>query len=106
MLLMRPWEPLGQRHDSLPRVIAYASKTLDRAQRNYTTTEKELFAIVFGLDKFRQYLLHSRVIIFTDHAAVRYLLSKPQTKPRLLRWVLLLQEFELEIKTELEERTW
>ena len=80
---------LGQRQDSLPRVIAYASKTLDRAQRNYTTTEKELFAIVFGLDKFRQYLLHSKVIVFTDHAAVQYLLSKPQTKPRLLRWVLL-----------------
>ncbi|KAJ8755397.1 hypothetical protein K2173_019195 [Erythroxylum novogranatense] len=76
---------LGQREEKLPRVIAYASKTLDPAQINYTTTEKELFAVVFALEKFRQYLLKSHVTIFTDHAAVRYLLQKPQSKPRLIR---------------------
>ena len=67
---------LGQRVDKVPRVIAYASRTLDSAQVNYTTTKKELFAVVFALDKFRQYLLHSPVIVYTDHAVVRYFVSK------------------------------
>ncbi|RDY08510.1 Retrovirus-related Pol polyprotein, partial [Mucuna pruriens] len=79
-------------------VIAYASKTMDSAQQNYTTTEKELLAIVFALDKFRSYLLGSKIVVFSDHAALRYLLKKPDAKPRLIRWMLLLQEFDLEIR--------
>ncbi|RDX75976.1 Retrovirus-related Pol polyprotein from transposon 17.6, partial [Mucuna pruriens] len=79
-------------------VIAYASRTTDPAQQNYTTTEKELLAIVFALDKFRSYLLGSKIIVFSDHATLRYLLEKPNAKPRLIRWMLLLQEFDLEIK--------
>ncbi|XP_074559897.1 uncharacterized protein LOC141815936 [Curcuma longa] len=89
---------LGQRVDGAPHVICYASRTLDSAQANYTTTEKELLAIVFALDKFRSYLLCSHVIIFSDHAAIRYLLKKPDSKPRLIRWMLLLQEFDVEIR--------
>ena len=89
---------LGQRHNGKPHVIVYASKTLDCAQRNYTTTEKVLFTIVFALDKFRQYLLHSVVVVFTDHVAHKFLFTKPHSKPRLLRWTLLLQEFDLHIK--------
>ncbi|XP_057969433.1 uncharacterized protein LOC131158581, partial [Malania oleifera] len=89
---------LGQRRDKLPYVIYYASKTLNAAQKNYSTTEKELLAIVFALDKFRSYLLGSPVIIFTDHAALKFLPSKKDTKPRLVRWILLLQEFDLTIK--------
>ena len=54
--------------------------------------------MVFALDKFRSYLLGSKVIVFTDHATLRYLLSKKETKPRLIRWILLLQEFDLEIR--------
>ena len=65
---------------------------------NYATTEKELLAIVFALDKFHSYLVGAWIIIYTDHAAIRYLLSKKDAKPRLLRWILLLQEFDLEIK--------
>jgi hypothetical protein len=53
---------LGQRIDNLPHVIYYASQTLNDAQLNYSTTEKELLAIVFALDKFRSYLLGSKVI--------------------------------------------
>ncbi|RDX75982.1 hypothetical protein CR513_44064, partial [Mucuna pruriens] len=79
-------------------VIAYASQTMDPAQSNYTTTKKELLTIVFALDKFRSYLLGSRIIVFSDHATVRFLLKKPNTKPRLIRWMLLLQEFDIEIK--------
>jgi hypothetical protein len=71
---------------------------LNENQVNYRTTEKELLAVVFALEKFRQYLIGSKVIVFTDHAALRYLLTKPESKPRLLRWVLLLQEFDLEIR--------
>ncbi|RDX72688.1 hypothetical protein CR513_47783, partial [Mucuna pruriens] len=79
-------------------VIAYASITMDPAQQNYTTSEKELLAIVFALEKFRSYLLGSKIIVFSDHAALRYLLKKPDAKPRLIRWMLLLQEFDLEIR--------
>ncbi|XP_042396548.1 uncharacterized protein LOC121986661 [Zingiber officinale] len=89
---------LAQRVDGAPHVICYASKTLDSAQANYTTTEKELLSIVFTLDKFRSYLLCSHVIIFSDHAALKYLLKKPDAKPRLIRWMLLLQEFDVEIR--------
>ncbi|RDX63461.1 hypothetical protein CR513_58106, partial [Mucuna pruriens] len=79
-------------------VIAYASRTMDPAQQNYTTTEKELLEIVFALDKFLSYLLGSKIIVFSDHAALKYLLKKPDAKPRLIRWMLLLQEFNLEIR--------
>ena len=89
---------LGQRLDKKPHVIYYASKTLNEAQLNYTTTEKELLAVVFALDKFRSYLVGSLVIIYTDHSALKYLLTKPDAKPRLIRWVLLLQEFHIEIR--------
>ncbi|XP_074315161.1 uncharacterized protein LOC141651342 [Silene latifolia] len=70
----------------------------DATQVKYATTEKELLAVVYALDKFRSYLLGSKVIIFTDHAALKHLLNKKEAKPRLLRWILLLQEFDLEIK--------
>ncbi|RDY03450.1 Retrovirus-related Pol polyprotein, partial [Mucuna pruriens] len=65
-------------------VIVYASWTMDSAQLNYTTTEKELLAIVFALDKFRSYLLGSKIIIFTNHVALRFLLKKSDAKPRLI----------------------
>nr|XP_017248025.1 PREDICTED: uncharacterized protein LOC108219212 [Daucus carota subsp. sativus] len=89
---------LGQRKNNIFHVIYYASKTLNGAHLNYTTTEKELLAIVYGFEKFRSYLLGTKVLVYTDHAAIRYLVSKKDSKPRLIRWVLLLQEFELEIK--------
>ena len=71
---------LGQRVGKIPHVIYYASKTLNNAQMNYTTTEKELLAIVFALDKFRSYLLGSKVLIYSDHAALKYLFSKKDAK--------------------------
>ncbi|XP_057790778.1 uncharacterized protein LOC131007883 [Salvia miltiorrhiza] len=89
---------LGQRVDKMLRVIYYASLTLNSAQVNYTTTEKELLAVVFALDKFRAYIIGSKVIVHSDHVALRYLLTKSQAKPRLIPWILLLQEFDLEIK--------
>ena len=79
-------------------MIYYASKTLDSAQANYTSTEKEFLVVVFALEKFRSYIVGSPVTIFTDHAALKYLLSKQGTKPRFTRWNLLCQEFNLTIK--------
>ena len=88
----------GQQLDKKSTAICYASKTLVEAQINYTTTEKELLAVVYALEKFRPYILGSKIIIYIDHAALKYLLSKKEAIPRLIRWVLLLQEFDLEIK--------
>ena len=89
---------LGQREGKKAFVIYYASKTLNSAQANYTTIEKEFLAVVFALEKFMSYIVGSPVTIFTDHAALKYLLSKQDTKPRLTRWILLCQEFNLTIK--------
>ncbi|RVW61920.1 Retrovirus-related Pol polyprotein from transposon 297 [Vitis vinifera] len=72
------------KEDGKPYVIYYASKTLNEAQRNYTTTEKELLAVVFALDKFRAYLVGSFIIVFTDHSALKYLLTKQDAKARLV----------------------
>ena len=89
---------LGQREEGKPYVVYYASKTLNETQRNHTTIEKELLVVVYALDKFRPYLVGSDIIIFTDHSALKYLLTKQNAEARLIRWVLLLQEFNLQIK--------
>ncbi|KAH9697752.1 hypothetical protein KPL71_023740 [Citrus sinensis] len=89
---------LGQRKDKVFHSIYYASKTFTPTQINYTTTEKELLAVVFAFDKFRAYLVGTKVTVYTDHAAIKYLISNKDAKPRLIRWILLLQEFDLEIK--------
>jgi hypothetical protein len=81
---------LGQRKYKKPYVIYYASKTLNSAQMNYTTIEKELLAAVFACEKFRSYLVGSPVVVFSDHAALKYHLSKKDSKARLVRWILLL----------------
>jgi len=87
----------GQQRDKKPYVIDYASKTLDEAQQNYTTTEKEWLAVVYVVEKFRIYRL-CKVIIFTDHSALKHLLDKLDSKLRLIWWVLRLQEFALEMR--------
>jgi hypothetical protein len=89
---------LSQRINKIPHAIYYASRTLNYAQLNYSTTKKEFLAVIFALEKFRLYLIGSKVIVFTDHAALRYLFAKKDAKPRLIRWVLLLQEFDLELE--------
>jgi hypothetical protein len=75
---------LGQTKDKRHYAISYASKTLSRPQLNYATTEKELLAVVFAIDKFRSYLVGAKVIIYADHAALKYLLTKKDAKPRLI----------------------
>ena len=89
---------LGQRSEKMFKAIYYARKTFNEAQENYSTTEKEMLAMVFTCEKLRPYTLGSHVIIHTDHAAIRYIMAKKDGKRRLIIWVLLLQEFDLEIK--------
>ncbi|GJT69264.1 reverse transcriptase domain-containing protein [Tanacetum coccineum] len=89
---------LGQRKTKHFQPIHYASKTMTEAQIHYTTTEKEMLAVVYAFEKFRPYLVLSKSIVYTDHSALKYLLNKQDAKPRLLRWVLLLQEFDITIR--------
>ena len=89
---------LGQKDEKVFKAIYYASKTFNEAQENYSTTEKKMLAIVFACEKFRPYILGSHVVIHTDHTSIKYLMAKKEAKPRLIKWVLLLQEFDLEIK--------
>jgi hypothetical protein len=88
---------LGQRKEGRVHAVYYARKTLNGAQLNYATTEKELLAVVFAFEKFRSYIVNSKIIVYTDHATIKYLLFKKETKPRLIHWILL-QEFDVEIR--------
>nr|GEV32319.1 reverse transcriptase domain-containing protein [Tanacetum cinerariifolium] len=84
---------LGQCQDKHFRPIHYASKTMIEAESNYTTTEKEMLAVVYAFEKFRSYLIMNKSIVYTDHSALKYLFGKKDSKTRLLCWVLLLKEF-------------
>ncbi|GJV05799.1 reverse transcriptase domain-containing protein [Tanacetum coccineum] len=89
---------LGQRKNKHFQPIHYASKTMNEAQTHYTTTEKELLAVVYAFEKFRSYLVMSKSIVYTDHSAIKYLFAKKDAKARLMRWILLLQEFDIDVR--------
>nr|GEU62290.1 transposon Ty3-I Gag-Pol polyprotein [Tanacetum cinerariifolium] len=80
---------LGQRQDKHCRPI--------EAESNYTTMEKEMLAVVYAFEKFRSYLIMNKSIVYTDHSALKYLFAKKDSNARLLRWVLLLQEFTFKV---------
>nr|GEX25988.1 reverse transcriptase domain-containing protein [Tanacetum cinerariifolium] len=88
---------LIQRVEKHFRPIHYASKTMNQAETNYTTTEKEMLAVVYAFEKFRSYLIMNKSIVYTDHSALKYLFAKKDAKARLLRWILLLQEFDFKV---------
>jgi len=71
---------LGQTKDKMHHAIVYASKTMVEAHLNYATTEKELLAIIFAIDKFRSYLVGAKIIVYSNHAALKYLLTKKDAK--------------------------
>ncbi|GJZ65117.1 reverse transcriptase domain-containing protein, partial [Tanacetum coccineum] len=87
---------LGQRIEKHFQPIHYVSKTMIEAETNYTTTEKEMLAVVYAFEKFRSYLIMNKSVVYTDHSALKYLFKKKDAKARLLRWVLLLQEFDFD----------
>jgi hypothetical protein len=77
--------------------IAFASRKLSIAEKNYTTTEREGLAMVYALQKFRHYLLGSHFKMYTDHSALKYLVNKPVLGGRICRWLLLFQEYDFEV---------
>ena len=89
---------LGQRVDKKIADIHYVIKTLDQAQMHNKMTEKELLAVVYALEKLWPQILGSKIIIYTNHLVLKYLLSKKESKSRMIQWVLFLQEFDLETK--------
>nr|GFB52452.1 reverse transcriptase domain-containing protein [Tanacetum cinerariifolium] len=88
---------LGQRIKEHFQPIHYASKTMNQAEANYTITEKEMLAVVYAFEKFRSYLIMNKSIVYTDHSTLKYLFAKKDVKARLLRWILLLQEFDFKV---------
>nr|GEU42300.1 reverse transcriptase domain-containing protein [Tanacetum cinerariifolium] len=88
---------LGQRHEKHLKPIHYASKTMNNAKTNYTTIEKEMLVVVYAFEKFRSYLIMNKSIVHTDHSALKYLFAKKNANARLLRWVMLLQEFDFKV---------
>nr|GEV11434.1 reverse transcriptase domain-containing protein [Tanacetum cinerariifolium] len=88
---------LGQRIKKHFRPIHYGSKTMNQAEANFTTTEKEMLVVVYAFKKFRSYLIMNKSIVYTDYSALKYLFAKKDAKARLLRWILLLQEFDFKV---------
>nr|GFB34005.1 reverse transcriptase domain-containing protein [Tanacetum cinerariifolium] len=78
---------LGQRIEKHFQPIHYASKTMNQAEANYTTTEKEMLAVVYAFEKFRSYLIMNKSIVYTDDSVLKYLFAKKDAKARLLRWI-------------------
>ena len=89
-------QPVGDAKKDFP--IAFASKQLNAAEKNYTTTERECLAMVFSVKKFRHYLLLNPVVFFVDHMAIKYLVNKADLSGRIARWVLLLEEFDYTVE--------
>ncbi|XP_070025980.1 uncharacterized protein [Nicotiana sylvestris] len=87
---------LEQRLNKIFHSVYYPSKTMNSALANYTIMEKEFLAIVFAIEKLRPYLMGAKVIVHMNHAALCYLISKKDSKARVMRWVLLLQEFDID----------
>nr|GFB11366.1 reverse transcriptase domain-containing protein [Tanacetum cinerariifolium] len=85
---------LGQRIEKHFRPIHYASKTMNQAKENYATTEKEMLAVVYAFKKFHSYLIMNKSIVYTNYSTLKYLFTKKDAKARLLRWILLLREFD------------
>nr|GEZ94299.1 reverse transcriptase domain-containing protein [Tanacetum cinerariifolium] len=88
---------LGQKIEKHFWPIHYACKTMNQAEANYKTTEKEMLAVVYAFKNFRSYLIMNKSIIYTDNSALKYLFAKKDAKARLLRWILLLQGFDFKV---------
>ena len=78
------------------QVISFASRTLNKCERNYHTTEKELLSIVFACEKFRTYILGYQITVRTDHKSISFLKNCRLKHGRLTRWTLTLQEYNIQ----------
>jgi hypothetical protein len=88
---------LGQNEDNNPYAIYFIRKNLSGAELNYIVTEKELLAVVHALNKFRHYVRRYQVFVHANHAIIRYLMNKLDINGRIMRWILLSQQFDLTI---------
>ena len=88
---------LSQLHDGHEKPIAFASRSLNKAERNYSTTEKELLAIVYALRFFRPYIYGRQFLIQTDHKPLQHLMSHRNESSRLMRWATTIQDFDMQI---------
>ena len=95
VVLMQPGE------GNMDHPIAYASRKLSFAKRNYTMTKREVLALVYALQKFRHYLLGRHFKMFIDHSALQYLVNKPVLGGKIYQRLLLFQEFDFEIVVKL-----
>lgn len=89
---------LEQKKEKTFHPIYFAVKALNCVQKNYTKTRQEILAMAYEFEKFWEYLLETKVVVHTNHAALKYLMEKKVAKPRLIIWVFLLQEFNFEVK--------
>jgi hypothetical protein len=89
---------LSQTQDNAERVIAYASRALSSAERNYCTTRKELLAVIYGLKQYRQYLLGRQFVIRTDHSALQWLQRTPEPIAQQARWLAYIEQFQYSIQ--------
>jgi hypothetical protein len=88
---------LGQQEDKIPFAIYFINKKLSGAEMNYIVTKKEFLAVVYAINKFRHYVTGYLVFVHTNHVSIRYLMNKTDINGRIIRWILLLQEFDLTI---------
>ena len=88
---------LGQRETQMPYAIYFISKNMSPAKVNYMVIEKELLVVVHAINKFRHYITRYQAFVHTDHSTIKFLMKKPVTNPRVTRWLLLLQEFNINI---------
>lgn len=89
---------LCQKQDGVERVISYAGRALDKAQRNYGITEKECFALIFAIKQFDCYLRASKFTAVVDHMALKWLLSLKEPSGRLMRWTMLVQAYDFNVE--------
>ncbi|KAK3751268.1 hypothetical protein QZH41_002432 [Actinostola sp. cb2023] len=89
---------LGQIQDGREVAIAYAGRDLNKAERNYSATEREALAVVAGIKKFQSYLYGRHFVVHTDHSALKWLMKIKEPTGRLARWSLLLQQFDFTIE--------
>ena len=87
---------MGQK-DVIPYAIYYTSKNLTPSELNYIVTKKEFLVVFHAINKFRRYITGYETFFHTDHSAIRYLMNKSITNGRVIRWLFLLQEFNITI---------
>jgi hypothetical protein len=88
---------LGQNEDTNPYTIYFIIKNFVGVELNYIVTEREFLAVFHALNKFRNYDTRYKVFVHNDHVAIIYLMDKPDINGRIIRWILLLQQFDLTI---------